>query len=423
MWSYPQKQHKVFVERDRDIIIINSIDNAQTASQFIRAINDGIQKGYESFCIELDRVTGVFPNAAVPIAGLIEYYSSKGITFEYPDIPTKINHFRIFAPKEYSPIEHDIMDKVWRFTNSKDVGLIVDAYIEELQKSAMFYPGVLKTIGWSLNEVMDNVIQHSKVSCGYVMGQIHLTTKNIAFAVFDSGQGIYNSLKDSKYHPKNPVDAITLAIQEEITRDKEIGQGNGLYGLHSIIQKGKGSLSIVSGRGSYSYFPNGTTKTYSSLPFVSYQNQCTTIDFQLNYSKDMSLGDALFFKGKKYEIVNLLLERYEDDYGHVSYKIKEHAEGTGTRQAAIRVKNEIINIIREEKKPITLDFEGVDVMSSSFADELLAKLFIDLGLFQFNLLVKLKNIDESLQMLLHKSVLQRIVESISEEEESQDYDY
>ena len=63
-------------------------------------------------------------------------------------------------------------------------------------------------------------------------------------------------------------------------------------------------------------------------------------------------------------------------------------------------------------------------MSSSFADELLAKLFIDLGLFQFNLLVKLINIDESLQMLLHKSVLQRIVESISEEEEdSLDSDY
>lgn len=213
------------------------------------------------------------------------------------------------------------------------------------------------------------------------------------------------------------MDAITLAIQEEITRDKEIGQGNGLFGLHSIIQQGKGSLSIVSGRGSYSYFPDGNTKTYPYLPFVSSQNQCTTIDFQLNYAKDMSLGDSLFFRGKKYEIVNLLLERYEDDYGHVSYKIKEHAEGTGTRQAAIRVKNEIINIIREEKKPITLDFDGVDVMSSSFADELLAKLFIDLGLFQFNLLVKLINIEESLQMLLHKSVLQRIVESMNEENE------
>ena len=139
--------------------------------------------------------------------------------------------------------------------------------------------------------------------------------------------------------------------------------------------------------------------------------------------------------GKKFEEIHRTAENY---YHHFNYfadsmfelasesplikldnptRAKEHAEGTGTRQAAIRIKNEIINIIREEKKPITLDFDGVDVMSSSFADELLAKLFIDLGLFQFNLLVKLINIDESLQMLLHKSVLQRIVEFMNEGDE------
>lgn len=89
MWNNYHNPKKVFVERDRDIIIIRSIDNAKAASQFIQALKDGIKKGYDSFCIELDNVTGVFPNAAVPIAGLIEYYSSKGITFEYPDIPTK----------------------------------------------------------------------------------------------------------------------------------------------------------------------------------------------------------------------------------------------------------------------------------------------------------------------------------------------
>lgn len=402
------------VERDNDIIIIKRLDHAKAASDFIRAILDGIKKGYQSFCIETDGVESVFPNAAVPIAGLIDYYS-KDIEFESYDIPMNVTKCQMLAPKEYSGKAINIMNKVWRFSNSEDVGRIVDAYIEELQKSAMFYPGVLNTIEWSLNEVMDNVIQHSKVSCGYVMGQIHLSKQNIAFTIFDYGQGIYNSFRESEYKPKNSVDAITLAIQEEITRDKKIGQGNGLFGLHSIIKKGKGKLTIVSGNGSYSYLQDGTTSTYQNLPFVSRQNQCTTIDFQLNYSKDMSLDESLFFRGKKYNLVNLRLEKYEDDYGQVYYRVKEHAEGTGTRQAAIRVKNEIINIIREERKPITIDFQGIDVMSSSFADELLAKLFIDLGLFQFNLLIKLINIDESLQMLLHKSVLQRIVESVNRE--------
>lgn len=284
-----------------------------------------------------------------------------------------------------------------------------------MQKSAQFYKGVLNAIEWSLNEVLDNVIQHSKIGFGYVMGQLHQNSKNIAFTIFDAGQGIYNSMKDSIHNPRTTIDAITMAIREEVTRDKRIGQGNGLFGLHSIVKQGKGKLVITSGRGSYTY-NNGYVRTYDNLPYISWQTPGTIVDFQLNYAEDMSLDKALVFRGKQYEMINLHFENLEDDYGRIIYKISERSEGTGTRDSAIRVKNEVLNILSEEQKPVTLDFSGVAVISSSFADELIAKLFLNLGLFQFNNLIKIRGLDSSQQNILQRSVLQRIIEDIREGE-------
>lgn len=256
------------------------------------------------------------------------------------------------------------------------------------------------------------VIQHSDSSHGYVMGQLHTNRKYIAFTIFDTGQGIYNSLRQSVHAPRNTIDAITLAIKEEVTRDKKIGQGNGLYGLHSIIKQGKGRLVITSGTGSYMY-NNGDVKTFDRIPQLSKISPCTIVDFQLDYSVDLSLDKALVFRGKQYNIINLRIENLEDEQGNIVYKIKEHAEGTGTREAAIRVKNEIFNILQTKPKIIILDFEGVAVVSSSFADELIAKLLLELGLFQFNNIIRLKGLDNSQQNILQRSVIQRLLEEFN----------
>ena len=133
----------------------------------------------------------------------------------------------------------------------------------------------------------------------------------------------------------------------------------------------------------------------------------------------MSLDKALVFRGQQYEMINIHFDDLEDDYGRIVYKVSERSEGTGTRDSAIRVKNEIHNILSEKQQPITLDFTGVAVVSSSFADELIAKLFLSLGLFQFNNLIRLKGLDFSQQSILQRSVLQRIIEDLREPEKEE----
>ena len=396
-------QNTSVVERDHDIIYVRQLNHSIVVSEFIKAINDGRKKGYDDFQIDFSNVDAAFPNAVTPISGILEYLKDNGISFDFDGTPQILMQNKMLKPTFYikgSPGGTDhILNKVWKFSTSEDVAKLVYTYIDELQKCDRFHKGMLDSVEWALNEVMDNVIQHSNSRHGYVMGQLHTNRKYIAFTVFDTGQGIYNSLRQSEHAPRNPIDAITLAIKEEVTRDKKIGQGNGLYGLHSIIKQGKGRLVITSGTGSYMY-NSSNIKTFDRIPQLSKVSPCTIVDFQLDYSVDLSLDKALVFRGKQYKIVNFRIENLEDENGNIIYKIKEHAEGTGTRESAIRVKNEIFNILQTKPHIIILDFEGVAVISSSFADELIAKLLLELGLFQFNNIIRLKGLDNSQQNIL-----------------------
>lgn len=391
------------------------LNHPKVVSQFIEKLRKSINQGANSFLLDFSRINNqIFPNAITPIAGILDYYREKEISFDYSDCysPSIVRQSRLLNPTPFDS-SLNVLNKVWKFSSSDEVARLVDAYISELSKNDTFFKGILGTTEWCLNEVMDNVIQHSLTSVGYVMGQIHTKTKHIAFTVYDTGQGIYNSLKDTMHKPSSEVDAITLAIQESVTRDKTIGQGNGLFGLHQICKQGNGKLRITSGRGYYSYSKE-ETNTYSNIPCLSKKAKSTTVDFIVDYSKDYSIEEALIFGGKRHNLVNLRIENQEDIKGNITFNMKEKSEGTGTRQSALRVKNEIMNILVEEKKKIILDFNGIAVISSSFADELIAKLFCDLGLFQFTQVIQITGLNDTQQSVLQHSVIQRIIENYPE---------
>ena len=409
--NYHRQSH--LVQRSNDEIVVLNLSKESSVYDFIRAVKEGFFRGYKKFYFRVPDSIAFFPNVVAPIAGVIDYYRIEhSIDFELEQENSSIDVVGLFTPEEFSGGSHYIFNKVWVFSTSSQVADLVDAFISELRKMAVFQKGVLDSIEWSPNEVMDNVLQHSNTNRGYVMGQLHSTTEQIAFTVFDYGCGMYNSLKDSEHHPRTPVDAITMAIKESVTRDKSIGQGNGLFGLHSIVQQGVGRMRITSGGGAY-LFNYGNVETFSNIPILKKESPSTTVDFQLRYSSDVSLDQALKFHGVPYQLTNLWLESLEDSLGQVQYMVKDHAEGTGTRSSAIRVRNEIMNILQEKPKRVILDFTGVAVISSSFADELIAKLLLQLGLYQFNQLIKLTGLDFSQQNILHRSVVQRMLEDFS----------
>jgi uncharacterized protein (DUF1684 family) len=81
--------------------------------------------------------------------------------------------------------------------------------------------------------------------------------------------------------------------------------------------------------------------------------------------------------------VNYRLEARENESGsELVFSLKDEASGTGTRQSGRLLRNRILNTAKDSSLRIVIDFNGVSVIASSFADELIGKLVVELVPFQ-----------------------------------------
>ena len=252
---------------------------------------------------------------------------------------------------------------------------------------------------------MDNVIQHAGIETGFIMAQLDKKNSHLNVCIFDYGMGIYKTLRDSVYKPKSAVDAITVAIKEGVTRDKKIGQWNGLWSLYNIVSQNDGKLSIISGKGGLLFSDSGKiSRACNEMVILNKYNQSTSISFHFDLDKEISIKEAL----KGYEVVDMSIEDMKGDFGDIIYKIANVGSGTGTRESGKKIKNELINIYMSEKRRIVIDFEGVGIVSSSFADELISKLIDEMGFYQYQSIFQLKNMNSNIQTIFESSLKKRI---------------
>lgn len=62
-----------------------------------------------------------------------------------------------------------------------------------------------------------------------------------------------------------------------------------------------------------------------------------------------------------------------------TFRFRDYGEYLGTRQLGERVREQLWPLLQDHEK-VCLDFEGVDVVSNSFADECIAKLLLTMSL-------------------------------------------
>ncbi len=405
-------QSQSLIKQEGQELIFQNLANPRVVLEFVEILNSTLNSYNKNLILNFKNVEGAFPNVSVPVAGIIENMSSKGINFEFYYLTDYLKKLSIKAPlrvqenKELA--QKASLDRIWRFDSADDIYLLINSFVSELSQIIVCEKGVLEGFEWSINEVLDNVLQHSSRSFGYVMGQVHPTTKHFVFCVYDTGQGIYNSLLSSSVHkPKSPVEALKLAVKEGVTRDKKIGQGNGLWGLHQIVSENTGILNIISNSACYN-LTNNEFKTFDRVPQLPYDNGCI-VDFQIDYSKEISISKAL----GGYEPANLKIESLEDNAGNIIITLNTKESGVGTRKSGEKIRNELINVYKQSSKSITLDFDDINIISSSFADELIGKLVTEFGFYGFNNIFKLKNMNSSVQSIVQRSVAQRMMESFN----------
>ena len=384
--------------------------NAEAYKKVIRKIENNIKNSNFNINIMAPSDMKTYPNVCVPLAATFDWYREKGVVYNFK-FPGKnyVKHTLFYKPlivEEHlnSAEVKFALDKVWKYSSPEGVDALVTGIVNAIREADVLEAGNLTSVEWCLNEVMDNVLQHSQAESGYVMGQLHKGQKRLSICVLDMGVGIYNTLKCTKHAPRTPIDAITLALQERVTRDERIGQGNGMWGLSSIIRESNGSVKILSNGAVYNFSKGEiTTKDEQGLIIGKHKN-VTMIDFQIDYSKKLDVAKAL----NGHELCDFWLENHELEDGEVLFKVKEDSAGTGTRTAAMKFKNIVLNTLKEKNQKIILDFEGVNVVSSSYADELIGKLVMERGFIYFMNHFQLSNLSSNNVGVINRSVEQRM---------------
>lgn len=107
---------------------------------------------------------------------------------------------------------------------------------------------------------------------------------------------------------------------------------------------------------------------------------------------------------------NLLLERIEDEAGEHFLRVADFEEGLGTRRSAEQIRNKLVNLLTLGAPRLTLDFSDVYVVSSSFADEVLGKLALEMGIVGFMSAFTLKGMTPTVSAIVNRAISQRIAE-------------
>ena len=366
--------------------------------------------------INIDRDFFCPPEVIAPFAGIFDHLKTIGYSVKVniedeknPLTVSGINEPFVVQNNEYQLLSP--MFKVWKYNSPEEVSTIVNAFVKYLNTRVICAKGVVESFEWTLYEVMDNVLQHSQSSYGYVVctatGNAH-----ISVAVYDNGIGILQSFKNSSYLLKTPYDAIILAMKEGATRDKRIGQGNGLWGMSKLVSNNRGTLNIVSSGAGVEINENNKINKRDAKSILRIRPAFTIgtlVDFQFQCNNEVSLQNVF---GNDYIYTNLNLESMEDDKNRIIIKVKEFSFGYATRLAGENARKLTINMVNQStsNQMVVIDFDEINIISSSFADEFIGKLVQYYGFVHFNNLFKIINVGANNISIINRSVIQRMSE-------------
>lgn len=400
-----------------EISVVGALDDFH---RFLSLIHAAIEIAeYQEIILNLEHCTSAFQASMLAVCAQVMAYRHAGIDFILkPPTNTKLlNLFRntgwgyFLDPHKFDPsnfrghtripaTQYRTSDEQQSAVN-KIVNVILGA-IPDMQRSDF------AAFEWSVNEITDNVLVHSQSPIG---GFVQVSTfekykKQVQFVVADAGMGIPETLKQGHPDISSDTDALYKAIREGVTRDKKIGQGNGLFGSYEICSKSNGYFAIHSGHARLEYL---TTKRLSVLnERIPYSG--TLVIATIDFSQPNILEEALRIKGQKYRPVDFVETEYEKNSdGKILFYMNKESKSFGSRVAGKPIRTKLSNLLRMgEGGKIYIDLEGIPIMSSSFADEAFGKLFLEAGPMAFMQKFEFVNVMETVQLLINKAIEQRM---------------
>lgn len=348
--------------------------------------------------------------------GLISQLGS-GVAFEYiPPSDKKLaavfkkNCWEFYIKREpfdYTPKSAVGSTTLMHLTSAYSVHDTVDQVIMTILSGM---PSIsrqeLQALEWSLNEVLDNVFNHGQAPNGaYVEATVFKKKRVVDFVVSDDGRGIPESMKQIGIH--DPVIALSQAIKEGVTSNKGYNKGNGLYGTSQIAIKSKGHFLIDSGHARIFYDRKQDSVSTNSdrIPFSG-----CLVHWSVGLGDHDLLRKALVFEGKSHEIYFDFIDKMftqEDDWYRVF--VRDYPSDISTRSGGERFRNLVENLATDDEgQGVIVSFADISIVSSSFADEVFAKLAEKHGAEWLRRRVQVERANDTIRGVISREIASRL---------------
>ena len=109
------------------------------------------------------------------------------------------------------------------------------------------------------------------------------------------------------------------------------------------------------------------------------------------------------------------MEKVHESGDDVRVAAREICKTFGSRESGREARLYLENMLGSvDGSPISVDFDGINVISSSFADEVFGKLFVTMGSMKFMRLIKIVNNTSTVEGLIGRAIDQRSKTGLSE---------
>ncbi len=312
-------------------------------------------------------------------------------------------------------------------------------------------------VEWAVFEILDNVLNHSDTEQpGAICGQFFPGRNRLDIAICDVGQGIHASLSQAMSLFSHGH-AVSEALRRGVTRNQEIGQGNGLAGVKEIAVASQGNFDIWTGNVVF-HAVGGEDKGFTEIPEIP----GTGVMFSLKTDRPVDLKETWIAgvvpeppagaaatwaagigmegggpnvggvsaatlssvaglvvsqirHGSESQALNSVAEAVggcltADSQDPVRLSVGEECVSCGTRSAARELRRKVVRLLVKGIPTVILDFSEVPSATSSFLDELLGRLVAEVGEDEAKRRIKVEGMSELLARITTVVVTQRLTE-------------
>jgi len=289
-------------------------------------------------------------------------------------------------------------------SNDDDPFLSEDKLKELLEENIEGKPNLLLGILIGINEVVDNILEHSDgeefkegdrtvSKAGVVSIEYCDSTNHLMVTIWDFGKGIVNTLSQ-EYDTLSREEILCKAFDLNVTRHRKIwdSRGNGLAKIKEFVLKSKGSIICETNEFKITFsplYPNGyLEKIYEPVDGTHFE-----IKIGCEYEIDIyPIFDTDVFE----DFFDLEEEAFP-------LQIKDFIP-LNSHQVGIKIKNIILDKIEKSSELIRLDFDGVEIFTDSFIQQVTTILSEEIGFELFQEKIRFSNLNKVLEGMVKEKI-------------------